>query len=448
MEIKEKPQQIVLSSRMNKKLKFVRYLIIAGLGAIVTLKLYLVLFVIDPIIGLYGFLATSLIFMAFLFAYTKYKDPSTIPDARSYTQPFVSVIIPAKNESEMIREVVDACLASSYQKTEIILVNDGSTDNTGRVMDSLQRENPRRVKVVHLIENLGKRMAIREGMVRANAQGDIIVLVDSDSVVDKTAIENLVRVFDDPEVGAVTGHARAKNADQNTLTRIQDAWYDGQFFIMKGIESSFNTVTCCSGTLSAYRREAIMPCLDSWCNDRFLGAPFKPGDDRHLTSYVLGGSKHYLDSRNKAWKVCYCESALVHTLAPSGFKQFIRQQIRWKKSWVRIFCFAAPFYHKDRSPIAAIFYYLQMTLSLIMPLVVFRSLVMLPLQGEYMDTLAYLGGVLFIGFVYALEFRLRNPHLGNRWIYRIMMTVLSVFILSFLLYYSLLTIRKGSWLTR
>jgi hyaluronan synthase len=436
--------------RLSINQRVARGLIVAALGTIVSIKIYLVLFVLDPLVGVYGLITTSLVFTAFLFTFTRYKDPSLKINAKNKTfaaTPFVSVIIPAKNDPIIIRKSVEAILSSTYQKVEVICVNDGSTDNTGKVMDDLHREHPDRVKVIQLLRNIGKRGAIKEAMINGSPRGDIIVLIDSDSAVHKDAIERLVRAFDDPDVGAATGTARALNADENMLTKMQDAWYDGQFYVMKGMESSLNSVTCCSGSLSAYRREAIMPCLEMWCADTFLGVEFRPGDDRHLTSYVLGGNKHYIDSSLKKWKVVYCENAVVHTEVPSKFKKFVNQQIRWKKSWVRVFLFNAPFFYKDRSPVSWLYYYTQMSLSIISPLIALRALVLLPLQHHFTDSIFYLSGLFFIGMMYAATYKLRNPKSGNRWLYRLLVMLLSI-PLGFLLYYSLLTIKKTSWLTR
>jgi hyaluronan synthase len=451
--------QLVPQGKVYRKPMLGRYMIIAGLSTIVALKLYLLLFVLDPVVGVYGFLTSFIVFMAFFFAYTRYKDRSVLQVSRGlnvkYTekrrlnnQYFLSVIVPAKNEPVIIRETVASFLASSYKRIEIILVNDGSTDETGNVMDALAREYPTKVKAVNLEKNLGKRKAIREGVAHCSPEMDILVCADSDCVVDTHALEKVVGLFDDPDVGAATAHARARNATQNILTKIQDAWYDGQFSIIKGMESAFDSVTCCSGTLSAFRKEAVMPCLDAWCNDKFLGVEFKPGDDRHLTAYVLGGNKHYLDKRSKIWKVRYCQSAIVQTEVPSSLRKLIMQQIRWKKSWIRMFLFTAPFYYKERSPIIGAFYYLQTGLSFLMPIVAFRALIFLPLQGYYIDALVYLSGLFFMGFLFGLEFKFRNRELGSRWLCRILMTIVSTFVLSFLMYYALLTIRKGSWLTR
>lgn len=439
--------------KINKnQLRVARYLILVGVSAIIMTKVYLLLFYYDLFLGAYSFLTSFLVLSSFIFSYTKYKDPSNTKtynsnsNTKSY-QRLVSIVIPSKNDPVMIRKATLSCLASSYSQIEVILVNDGSTDQTGEVMDSLRKEYPRQVKVVHLSCNVGKRKATREGIVSGRANGDIIILVDSDCEVDNKAIEKLVRVFDNPEVGAVSGLGRGYNVNENILTKMQDTWYDGQFSIMKGMESAFGTVTCCPGILSAYRKEAITPCLDAWANDKFLGSEFTFGDDRHLTSYVLGGNKHYLGNNYKVWKTVYCESAIVYTVMPPKLKKFIRQQIRWKKSWFRVFFFNVPFYYKDRNLFAAAFYYLQMIWSFVSPVVAIRSLVYLPLQGHFFDALVYVSGLTFVGLLFAAEFKMRNPDSGNMWAYRLLWSWMGFF-LSSLEYYSLLTIRDKSWLTR
>lgn len=452
-------QELIGLSEKKRRTKasVVKSLLILSLIALLSLKIYLMIFVIDPVVGIYGFVSTALIFMAFFFSYTRYRDPATLQNTSNNIsngifnryEPLVSIIVPAKNEPMIIQKTVASFLESTYQNTEIILVNDGSTDETGAIMDQMHKMNPRKIKeVIHLDHNMGKRKALRQGISKVSPQSEIIIVVDSDSIVDKMAIEKLVPVFRDPDVGAATGHGRVMNADVNVLTKMQDTWYDGQFAIMKGMESSFNTVTCCPGIFSAYRKAAILPCIDRWCNDTFLGGEFRFGDDRHLTSYVLGGTKHYVDSNSRTWKVLYSSSAVVYSEAPTTLKKWVKQNIRWKKSWFRVFLFTAPFYYKDRSVIAAIFYYLQMTLSLITPIIGFRAIFLLPTLGRPIDSILYISGLLFVGMLYAVEFKLRNPDSGNRFFYRMLMTLVSSFIFTFLLYYSMLTIKKQSWLTR
>ena len=94
----------------------------------------------------------------------------------------------------------------------------------------------------------------------------------------------------DPEVGAVSGHCRALNADENFLTKIQDTWYEGQFSVRKAFESVFGAVTCVSGPLAIFRRSAIYNFMPAWQADTFLGQEFRFATDRTLTAYVLGAT--------------------------------------------------------------------------------------------------------------------------------------------------------------
>jgi glycosyltransferase involved in cell wall biosynthesis len=146
--------------------------------------------------------------------------------------------------------VVNAILESSYTKTEIIIVNDCSTDGSGDVIDSIsQRFTPGKVKALHLPSNTGKRRAIREGIIQGKAAGEILVFIDSDCIVESKAIERLVIAFDDQQIGAVAGHGKVLRPDASTLAKLQETWYDGQFSVMKGMESAFGTVTCCPAYL-------------------------------------------------------------------------------------------------------------------------------------------------------------------------------------------------------
>ena len=141
---------------INKnQLYVVKYLVLTGVCAIIITKVYL-LFNYDLFFGTYSFLTTFLVMSAFIFSYTKYKDPSIAKThygsgAIKYRLPLISIVIPSKNDPVMIRKAVLSCLASSYSHVEIILVNDGSTDQTGEVMDLLRKENPRQVKVLQLL---------------------------------------------------------------------------------------------------------------------------------------------------------------------------------------------------------------------------------------------------------------------------------------------------------
>jgi hyaluronan synthase len=223
-----------------------------------------------------------------LFSYLKFKDPLlNIKKNSNDTEPLISIIIPVKNEEENIEHCIKSCIDSSYKNKEIIVVNDGSTDNTSSILERLRKGNPNELKVIHLPINLGKKQAVEKAVEKAN--GKFYVFMDSDCNMLNDSVENLVKIFlSDNEIGAITGHGKVRNADTgNLLEKIQDVWFDGQYRIIKGMEGSFSSLTCCSGSLSAFRKEAIINHIHQWANDRFLGMEFKFATDRRLTAFIL-----------------------------------------------------------------------------------------------------------------------------------------------------------------
>lgn len=463
---------------MSKSRWLVRALILAAVGVVLAIKLYFLIFLVDFAVGLYSFVTTAILFAVLLLAYTRFRDPylkaqeKVLPGAR----PLVSIIVPAKNEEGNIRECVQACIDSTYQNKEIIIVNDGSTDRTTEILDEMRRDS--NITVIHMSKSAGKKKAVKAAT--DIAKGEIFILTDSDITIAPDAVEKTVEIFQsDRAVGAVTAHGRVRGAAQgNALEKIQDVWYDGQYRIIKGIEGSFSSLTCCSGAYTAFKKEAVLPFMDRWANDRFAGVDFKFCTDRLMTSFVLGSGPQPAgkqaaasrsisiletgddsldrmrstsdpdleeggDSPKALWKVLYSPSIKVLIGPPQTFKSLIKQQIRWRKSFIRSIFATGGVYWRRPLP-AAVIYYLQTGLKIIRPLIVLNALILLPLQGDLLSAAFYLSGVLFTGMIYGIEFRLRNP--GNsQWLYRPIMTLLSTFVFSWLLIYAAVTIRKSTW---
>ncbi|HEX6067305.1 MAG TPA: glycosyltransferase family 2 protein, partial [Nitrososphaera sp.] len=196
-------------------------------------------------------------FVALIIGWVFFKNPAK----GQLEDDLVTVIIPVYNQKAMIENVVDAIFQSTYQNLEVVAVNDGSKDGTKEVLDKLAAKYPM-LKVIHK-KNEGKRKAIASAYY--NSKGKFLIFIDSDSVVDRNAIAELLKAFKgDPKVGAVVGHAKVWNADKNALTKCQDVWYDNAFNVRKCAESYFGNVLCCSGCLSGYRREAIANYLPYW----------------------------------------------------------------------------------------------------------------------------------------------------------------------------------------
>jgi hyaluronan synthase len=162
---------------------------------------------------------------------------------------------------------------------------DASTDGTAAILDEMRKEvGPgSKLQIMHLSKNVGKKGAIEAGS--EIAKGEIYAMMDSDCDLASDAVENAVKIFyTDRRVGAVTGHARVRGAATKTMLKIMDVWFDGQFRLLKGMETSFSSLTCCSGAQSIYRREAVHQHIHAWAHDE----NFKFATHRRLTAYVLG----------------------------------------------------------------------------------------------------------------------------------------------------------------
>lgn len=407
---------------------------------------------------IYGVSVTLSTLLLFYIAFTKYRDPyylsKNIPESKKKRY-FASLLVAVKNEEKDIEECIKSLVNQTYKNREIIFVNDASTDGTAQILDFYARK--KLIWVIHLKENVGKKRALAKAMLMA--KGEIFVFSDSDTVVALDAVEKIVDVFNvDPLIGAVSGHCRALNGNENFLTKIQDSWYDGQFSIKKAFESVYGVVTCVSGPLAAFRKEAIFNFIPAWENDKFLGEEFRFATDRTLTGFVLGskavGGKlkaKYKDSPFvkdvdyplKEWKIVYCKAARAWTIVPNTFKKLLRQQVRWKKSFIRNVFFTGTFYwRKPFFPV--LYYYLHILFVIAGPFIAFRHLVLLPMNGDMFSAFLYLSGIIFVGFMFGVAYRLENRGC-HKWVYRPLMSLMSTLLLSWLLFYSLFTIRKKIW---
>jgi hyaluronan synthase len=446
---------------------------LASIAIVFGIKLYLAIYVVDLTIGIYGLLTSVIICSMFFISFLKYKDPylhtnkHSIGNNENNASPYVSIVIAVKNEEGNIRDCIESCLNSSYAKKEVIVVDDGSTDKTPEILEQMKKELSN-LRIIHLPTNVGKKKAVE--VASQVARGDLYLFLDSDCTLDSTAVENAVEIFkSDESIGGLCGHFRVKNAaDGSWLDKMQDVWYNGQLRIAKATESCFSSITCCSGALTLYRRQAVQPFIHAWANDEFLGIKnFKFATDRRLTAYVLGVKKgdrcssrnyasavadasgNYITTRNEktdkrkwAWKTVYTPSVTGTVIAPRTFRAFIKQQIRWRKSFIRsIFSTGGVYW---RRPIfAAILYYLITGMKFLRPFIFIKALLIVLLSGDLVSAL-YFVALLYTGMLYGIDVRLRNP--GYRfWVYRPLLSLLSAFILSWLLIYAAITIRKTAW---
>ncbi len=356
--------------------------------------------------------------------------------------PTVSLVMPAFNEGKVVYQTAAAAAASTYPRAllDIVIVNDGSTDNT--------------IRAIHLDRNSGKRRAVVAGF--KESKGEIVAIVDSDTFLAADALYNGVQNFSSSNVGAVCGHGKVYNKTENTITKMQDAWYDGMFTVFKGAESVFGMVTCCAGLMSFYRRKSITGMMDSWASETFLGIPVKAGEDRALTNIVLRPRVLYsadADDRiltnvvaRRGEDVVYASNAVAYTIVPNTLRKFFRQQVRWKRGWFRGNLQALTFMWK-KHPLGSLLYYLHTVLAYVTPVVVARMLFLPALEGKFLSPSVYVIGLVYVGFLYALYYAVREPR--GTWPYRMLFQITyNLFISPFLSLFAWATIRRESWMTR
>ncbi|MCA1727439.1 MAG: glycosyltransferase family 2 protein [Actinobacteria bacterium] len=356
------------------------------------------------------------------------------PSGERGHRPMVSIIIPAFNEEACIAETIEASLGVDYppELLEVIAVNDGSTDGTwARILETKARHP--RLFAIDLGRNYGKRAAMAEGVRRA--RGEVVCFVDSDSFLAADAVREIVQPFADPRVGAVVGHAEVANATTNWLTKMQQVRYYAAFRVIKGTESLLGgTVTCASGCCSAYRRDRILPELEGWETQTFLGRPATFGDDRALTNRVL---------RNN--RVVYQSSARSETMAPDSMRVFLRQQLRWKKSWLRESLYVCRYFWR-KNPLAALLTYASIMFPFVAPLVVVHAVVARILSGGGDGLWFYLIGTYSMALLYSLYYAFRRQN--GLWHHGLSFVAIYMSVLVFQTYWGIFTMRDNRWGTR
>ena len=395
-------------------------------------------FLTDPLLLVYTFFVTlfqlSRIVSALLYK-SSYNTALATNSQDTYT-PSITFVIPCMNEGEAIFNTIENCCMAEYPKEliEVIVINGGSTDNTQAEIMRAQEQFPTLV-AVNWEHNRGKRHGMAEGFWRA--RGEIGIQIDSDSFIDPQTVRAMITPFQNPSIGALSAHTDPMNPDVNILTKMQTAYYFMSFRILKAAESTFYTVFCCSGCASAYRKEAVLPFLDAWLEERFLGLPVTWGDDRAITNRVI----------KAGYGTLYTDEVRAYTIVPSTLKQFIKQQIRWKKGLFVNSVFASKFIIK-REPFVAFTYFFPLLLvTILTPFMAIRAFVYTPLTKGFSASAYYMLGVLFITLLIMTVYRFLSPE-NKYWPYLFLWALINMFLLSCLLLFALATIQDRKWGTR
>jgi len=381
-------------------------------------------------------IVSGIIFRTIL--WLRYK-PQTLETEGGIDWPFVSVVMPAFNEEELIGKAIDSIFASNYpkDKLEVIAINDGSADMTLIHMIRARWKYGENLRVIDFKRNRGKRKALYAGL--EVSRGDVIVTVDADGKIGRSAIKNLViPLMKDRKVAAVGGRVAVLNEQENFLTRMLSIRYSVSFDFGRAYQSVYGTVFVCPGALTAFRKDVLRPFIKEWVNQRFMNTLCHHGEDRALTTLILKSG--YLTK--------YQSNAVVYTKVPSKVRQMNRMYIRWTRSYIRESVLFAQFMFSSYRtkhrilPILDFFF-----LNFLYPFHIFS--IGLISYSFFVQPIFMLGHVAFLvmtSFFLSLYYLRTNKSWA--FLYGIPYALITAFFLWWIVPFSALTLKNQSWLTR
>ncbi len=234
--------------------------------------------------------------------------------------PLVSVVIPAWNEGVGVLHTIESLLDSSYRNLELVVINDGSTDNSdSQICDFLGRHlrsEKSDIKIRYRYqENTGKGGALNHAI--SIARGEIIVSVDADCMVDKKAIAEIVKVFKDPEVSGAVGNVKIANS-ANTVGIVQYLEFLFSFYFKRS-DALLGSIYIIGGAAGAFRRSVF---------DKVGG---------YSTTNITEDIELTVRMQDAGMKIEFASEAIVYTEGADSLKSLKNQRLRWKRGRFQTF---------------------------------------------------------------------------------------------------------------
>ena len=379
----------------------------------------------------------GLFFIYNLYLYFRYKPIKSVTDE---LLPTATVIVPAYNEGRLVYDTLLSLAESNYpmEKLQLLAIDDGSKDDTWEWMLQAKQVLGDRVTIYKQPKNMGKRHALYRGFKIGN--GEVFVTVDSDSIVKKDTLRNLLSPFVvNKDCGAVAGNVKVLNNKDAIIPKMLNVSFVMSFEFMRSVESTLGSVLCTPGALSAYRREAVFGCLDTWINQTFMGQASDIGEDRAMTNMIMKQGYHVLFQRN----------AHVLTKVPEKYRGLYKMFIRWDRSNVRENIMMSKFVFsnfREQSKFGPRLLFINQWLKIVTayPFIIFMLIFVFTHPLLFLSSTLF--GILvfssFSVFFYAKRYNLSESF----WAYSY--SLLYTFGLFWITPYAIATASKSGWLTR
>jgi cellulose synthase/poly-beta-1,6-N-acetylglucosamine synthase-like glycosyltransferase len=239
------------------------------------------------------------------------KEKAIQSERKGFDFPFVSVIVPAKNEERVIGRLLKTLLNLDYPKSkmEILVVDDDSVDKTGQICSEISKRNPGQIRVFRRNSCSTKAGALNFGL--KHARGDLVATFDADSLPESDVLINVAKYFKDPVIAGVQGTIFCSNSEENMLTRFLSLERAIQYEVYQNGKDCLGLFVSLNGTCQFIRR-SILEELGGW-NEKSLA------EDMELS----------LRLAEQDYKVRYASDVRTYEETPNGILGVVNQRTRW-----------------------------------------------------------------------------------------------------------------------
>jgi len=228
--------------------------------------------------------------------------------------PMVSIVIPAYNEGVVIQAAIRYLLQLDYVNYEIIVVDDGSSDDTYEQALAVSREGHRVPIRVVTQRNGGKADALNTGA--SHARGELILNMDGDTKLTMDALRHAVKHFEDPRIGAVAGNVKVLNRE-NLLTNLQALEYVEGLAMARTAQSFIQMVSIVPGPLGLFRK-SVLAEAGGYDSDTYA-------EDCDLTIKIL----------LNGWRIGYEQNSIAYVESPNKLLDLLQQRYRWTRGMLQ-----------------------------------------------------------------------------------------------------------------